>query len=206
MSSHPVLALFLEESINKLLCLDEVALASFSQLHGKIICFELVGIPLTLYFIPNQIGELQVFTELEAEANCTLKGSPIDLLAATDKETSTKQLFEERVVISGDTNLAHDFSKVLSALDIDWEEPLSKITGDTIAHLLGRKLRPAKRYHDKQSGFFQQNVAEYLVEEKQLLAHKFETEIFSKGVEKIRDDVDRIEARINRLFLQGENA
>ena len=43
------------------------------------------------------------------------------------------------------------------------------------------------------------NVREYLQEESRDAPSRYEVEQFSAGVSTLRDDVDRIEARLNRL-------
>lgn len=204
--TNTALLLVLETSVNAVLKMDELATESLARFHGKVICFDLTGLALKLYFIPDQKGLLQVFADHEEEPDCTLTGSPVDLLMARDKTTSTKQLFDERIKITGNTDLAHRFSQTLASLDIDWEEQLSRVTGDVIAHELGNKARAARRYQEKQSGLWQQNLVEYLVEEKQLTPNRYEAEEFSDQIDQTRDDVERLEARINRLLSRREKS
>jgi ubiquinone biosynthesis protein UbiJ len=189
----------LERSINAVLALDPVALERLAALHGRCIALALEGLDLTLYFVPAQDGRLQVMRQVEGEPDCTLAGSPVDLVRASDKRAGPAQLFAGRVRIDGDARTAQRFSEALADLDIDWEEQLSQLLGDVAAHQVGRGLRAmlaqARRMRDSSS----QNLAEYLTEEARLLPHRYEIDEFLAEVDTLRDDVERLEARINLL-------
>jgi ubiquinone biosynthesis protein UbiJ len=51
-----------------------------------------------------------------------------------------------------------------------------------------------------------QNIAEYLGHERQDLVPRLEGEQFLRGVDALREDVDRLDARINLLFQQRGGA
>jgi ubiquinone biosynthesis protein UbiJ len=51
-----------------------------------------------------------------------------------------------------------------------------------------------------------QNIAEYLGHERQDLVPRGEGEQFLRGVDALREDVDRLDARINLLFRQRGGA
>ena len=119
-------------------------------------------------------------------------------------QDSENALFSGDVEIVGDTEAGQQFNQTLQQLDIDWEEHLSHITGDVIAHQLGRGLRGLLRWGRQVEDSLLQDTAEYLEEEKLLVATKFEVEAFNRDVDVIRNDIERLQARIQRL--QGEAA
>ena len=199
MSTRDLALATLESSINALLRLDPFAREKLARHHGKVIGIHLRGPEITLYFIPDQKGELQLLGSIEGEPDALLSGSPLDLLRSGDKEQGSRQLFAGRVSISGDTGLAHDFGATLGNLDIDWEEQLSKLTGDIIAHQLGNSVRHAAYWAKKTGARLESDLGEYLVEEARLLPHPLEVEDFISQVDQIREATDRLEARIRLL-------
>ena len=60
------------------------------------------------------------------------------------------------------------FSALLGELDIDWEEELSRYTGDVVAHTLCSGARQARRFVGRELCRSQRQVAEYLTEEARL--------------------------------------
>jgi ubiquinone biosynthesis protein UbiJ len=50
-----------------------------------------------------------------------------------------------------------------------------------------------------------QNVSEYLQEESRTVPSRYETDVFRKQVETLRDDVARFEARLKRFEAEREN-
>ncbi|MES9966321.1 MAG: SCP2 sterol-binding domain-containing protein [Sedimenticola sp.] len=188
----------LEEAVNRYLALDPDAQAEMVKLYGKVIAFELVGLGQTLYLVPSP-NRLQVLALYEDEADCTLRGTPLALSRMGDPKGSTDQLFAGQVEISGDTELAHRFGKILAAMDIDWEEQLSHYTGDIIAHEVGNLFRTAGQWGERTIRTLGLDLQEYLQEEIRLLPVKPEIDHFLKSVDTLRNDVERMEARINRL-------
>jgi ubiquinone biosynthesis protein UbiJ len=103
------------------------------------------------------------------------------------------------VEISGDAELGQQFSEILEALDIDWEEHLSHFTGDLVAHKLGNVVRGALSWGRQTVDTLGQDVAEYLQEESETVPNQDEAEGFMSQVDVLRTDVDRMEARVKRL-------
>ena len=194
----------LERAINALLALDPVARERLAGLHGKTVRIQLSGIDLTIHVVPGHDGRVRLLGSIEGEPDATLTGSPLDLVRASDKEQGHAQLFAGNVRVDGDTGVAQRFSDALGGLDIDWEEQLSKLTGDVFAHELGRGLRGARRESERVGRSMRDNLSEYLTEEARVLPHRYEVEDFIVDVDALRDDADRLEARIARLEKQKE--
>ena len=189
----------LEQGLNRLIGLDPEARRRLAVLHGRVVCIDLRGTGIRLYFVPGHDGRLQVLGSLEGEPDCTLSGSPFDLMRAGDSTDGASQLFSGRVTIEGDTSTAHRFSEAMAALDVDWEEQLSRLTGDIAAHEIGRGVRALLREAERIGRSSRENLSEYLTEEARLLPHRFEVEDFLAEVDRLRDDTERLEARIDLL-------
>jgi ubiquinone biosynthesis protein UbiJ len=194
----------LEQAINRLLDMDPAVCGQLAALHGRTVRIDLSGTGIALNFVVGHDGHLQLLGRIEDEPDATLAGSPFDLLRAGDKSQGAAQLFGGQVRIEGDTRVGQRFSQALADLDIDWEEQLSHITGDIPAHEIGRALRTllgdARRVRQSAGD----NLSEYLTEEARLLPHRFEIEHFLEDVDTLRDDVDRLEARIMLLEKPGK--
>lgn len=199
MSTRDLILAGIEQSINGLLQMDPGAGKKLAVLHGRVVAIHFRGIELTLFFVPDQRGRLQVLGNMENPPDATLSGSPLDLLRSGDQKTGAAQLFGGRVSIDGDAHLAHKFGAILSGLDIDWEEQLSRITGDIIAHQTGRTVRAAADRGRYKLNLLEQDLSEYLTEEARLLPHPYEVEEFVQRVDELRDDVERLEAHLSRL-------
>lgn len=194
----------LERSINALIALDPDAGQQLAGLHGKTVRIAFFGIGLHLDFTPGADGRVQLLGSLEGEPDATLSGSPLDLLRASDKAGGHAQLFAGHVRIDGDTGVAQRFSEALAGLDIDWEEQLSRVTGDIAAHEIGRGVRAARHEGERIADSARDNLSEYLTEEARLLPHRYEIADFLDAVDVLRDDSERLEARIALLEQAGD--
>lgn len=187
----------LEAAVNRYLGLDPDAKRKIAELHGRVVGVELSGIG-TLYLVPGPEG-LQITTQHEGEPDCTLQGSALDLIRMSRSEDSAEHLFAGRVSIAGDSELGHRFGKILGAMDIDWEEQLSRITGDVVAHEMGKGARAMVNWGRVTADTAGKNLQEYLQEEVRLLPTRYEAEEFLTGVDTLRDDVERLQTRVERM-------
>jgi ubiquinone biosynthesis protein UbiJ len=88
---------------------------------------------------------------------------------------------------------------LLKAAQPDIEEELSRLIGDVAAHQVGKLARGALSFGKGLGDTFAQNVAEYLQEESRDAVTRIEVDEFVSAVDKLRDDVERAEARMNRI-------
>lgn len=188
----------LEQLLNRAIRLDPETPSRLTPMHGRVIELQLTGTGLSLFLIPEPQG-IQLLSAFDGEPDCTLRGTPLDLARMRGSRKSADQLFSGAVEIEGDTQLAHRFGEFLAGLDIDWEEQLSKLTGDLIAHEVGNLARGLLDWGDRQTRTFEQNLQEYLQEELRLLPSRLEVEPFLAEVDQLRDDSERLAARIKRL-------
>ncbi|MEE9358743.1 ubiquinone biosynthesis accessory factor UbiJ [Candidatus Vondammii sp. HM_W22] len=188
----------LEEAFNRYIALDQAAAEQLLQLHGQVIAFDVVGLGLALYLIPGP-GGLQILSEYEGTPDCRLRGTPIALAHMGNLQANSEQLFSGTVEISGDTELAHQFGKIIGGMEGDWEELLSHYTGDIVAHEVGKLFRSTGHWGRRSMDTLGLDVQEYLHEELRLLPVKLEIEAFMNDVDTLRDDGERLQARTDRL-------
>jgi len=196
------LAAALETALELYLKQDPDALRRCTVLEGKVIALEFTGLDLSLYFIPGTNGIL-VAGHYEGEVDTRLRGSPFGFakLMLGSRENA---LFEGAVEIQGDTEAGQQFQDILSTVDWDWEEQLSQVTGDVIAHQTGNLARKATQFINDSRSTLQQDVSEYLQEEARLLPGRIELGYFLEEVDQVRSDIDRLSARVERLLQTYE--
>jgi ubiquinone biosynthesis protein UbiJ len=188
----------LEAAINRYIALDPEGAARLAQLQGRLICIELKGFGTRLYLIPA-VDRLQVFGAYEGEPDCLLRGTPLALARMGLAERKEDQLFGGEVEVEGDTRLAQEFGAFITGLEVDGEEQLSRLVGDPVAHQVGEGLRSMGQWGRRSADTLTQDLKEYLQEEARLLPTDYEVHAFLDRVDTLRDDVERLAARIERL-------
>ena len=193
----------IETAFNAWLKLDGETLSRFAELDGKIIRFHITGLDLNLYFLPATSG-IQVLGSYPDEeqggiVDATIHGSPIALIRLSTSDNAGETMLKSDVEIEGDMHVAEKFSAILRDVNIDWEELLSKLVGDIVAHQAGQATRNVTGWLKDTREAMQQNTAEYLSEESGLAPAEAEINEFVEQVDDIRMDVDRLEARIKLL-------
>ncbi len=101
--------------------------------------------------------------------------------------------------VEGDMELAAAISHVVTNLRWDFEEDLSRIVGDMAAHRVGEGARRFSTWPGDAAGSAARGVAEYLTEESHVLATPLQVEEFTKDVDDLRDAVERLDKRMDRL-------
>lgn len=110
----------------------------------------------------------------------------------------------QEVHVDGDTALARDILYVAQNLRWDVEEDLSRFVGDVAAH---RMVRAGNDFHHWQRAtttHLARSAAAYWTDEQPLIANKTDIERFNCEVDVLRDDVARIEKRIQHLTARAE--
>ncbi len=93
--------IWLGAMINRYLSLDPEVTEKLSALEGKVIAVEITGVDKTLYFLPHQAG-MDVVEQYEADADTTLKGSPVALLKMSMSKDVAPLMLKGEVEIEGD--------------------------------------------------------------------------------------------------------
>ena len=190
--------LIIETLVNRYLALDPEMLDKMEAFSGKVIKLEITGVDKVLYMLPGSNG-MQVMTEYEGDADTVLRGTPISLFKMGLASNTAKILLTGEVEISGDTRLGHQFKSVFSQMDIDWSEPLAELVGDSFAYQLHRSGKQMSTWGKGAVESFSRSFSEYLQEESRDVVTETELNIFNADVDRLRDDVDRLHAKINVL-------
>ncbi len=131
-------------------------------------------------------------------ADATVSGTPLSLLAML-RGDPTSRLQGGTVSIRGDAEVAKGFERLLQHAHPDLEEELARFVGDGPAYHAARLARGVLQWGRQAADSFARNVGEYLQEEGRDVPARAELEHFLGGVDRLREDVDRAEARLKLL-------
>ncbi len=194
----------IEKAINRYLSFDTEKAAELEALEGKCIQINLSKPEFNAYCLPMG-GGVQIETEWSQAADVTINTTLSGLLKLSRSDNPATAISAGDVEIEGDLRLAQKFADTLAGIDFDWEQQLSKYSGDFLANRIGMFVREGSKWLQQTGTNLRTDTAEYLTEESDILPTKVEIEQFSSEVENLRDAVDRLEARINRINEQGRS-
>jgi ubiquinone biosynthesis accessory factor UbiJ len=167
-----------------------------SELDGKILAVDVRGV--TRILVRSSGALLHVTHDAAAVADAEVSGSPLSLLALAGQSPEAV-LQKGAVEMRGDADIARNYRELAHLLMPDLEEELSLAIGDVPAHQLGRLARAVFGWSRQTASTAARNVAEYLAHERADLVPRAEADQFTSGVDRLREDVDRLEARIKQL-------
>jgi ubiquinone biosynthesis protein UbiJ len=185
----------LENVLNRGLPRSPRARQLCAELAGRKVAIEVPGVVRVLV---ESTGSALSVTRSDAAADAEISGGVLGLLTlAGDSPDAVLQ--RRGVDMRGDTEVAGRFREIARLLQPDLEEELSLVVGDVPGHQLGNMARAASTWGRHAIGTTVRNVFEYLAHESGDLVSRNEGEQFLRGVDALREDVDRLEARLNLL-------
>ena len=165
-----------------------------ARLDGKLVAIRVRDTALAGYFEIER-GRLNLTTNSDGEPDVVITGSLVALALMAGEDA----IRDGSLDLSGDAATAQAFQQLLTHARPDIEEELSAVIGDTAAHGLGEFARAVGRWASETRSIMGDNVREYLQEESRDVPSRYEVEQFSRQVNQLRDDVDRLAARVRRL-------
>lgn len=103
------------------------------------------------------------------------------------------------VDVSGNARLASEVMLLVRHLRWDVEEDLSRLVGDAAAHRLAQAGRDFAAWQADAAQRLAQSFADYATEEKRVLVRRGELSALGAGVARLRDALERLAKRIDRL-------
>ncbi len=184
----------LEALLNRTLADSTTATNLCRKLEGRVLALNVTGLALSIY-CRSDGQKLALSTTHAGKPDASISGSPLALLGLVTKAPES-QIRSGVVRIEGDAEAAQSFQNLLKVARPDLEEELSHLVGDVAAYQIGSMARGALSFGQKAARTFGQNLTEYLQEESRDLPTRLEVNEFTAGVDRIRDDVERVEARL----------
>jgi ubiquinone biosynthesis protein UbiJ len=174
--------------INHLLSQNDWMQTLLIDHQHKVIAIEISR--LKIIFKVNERGLLQALDESE-EFDCIIK------LTLNDFINQLVNNNNGNISIEGDLDLANQVSQVLKKVEWDVEEDLSKYIGDIPAIHSTKILKKVVTNSKKNIVNIASTLLEYWQEENQILTKKTDVENFNSEVDKIVEDTERFEAKMN---------
>jgi len=185
----------LENLLNRGLPRSPRARELTAALGGKSVALEVGGLA---HLHLASTGVTLAVSATPAEADATLSGGPLAILALLGPDAQGA-LRRGALEITGDAEVAQQFQELLKLLRPDAEEELALFIGDVPAHELARGLRLAGGLTRRAAATAVANAAEFFAHERADLVPRQEGEQFLRGVEALREDLDRLEARLELI-------
>ncbi len=184
-----------ERLLNRHIAASSRARGLLKDLAGRSMELRFAATPLRLRLTAAADG-ISVRPADEEPADAIIEGTPLSFarLATGDP---TQSIRAGGMELHGDAEIAEGFRKLFAAARPDLEEELSRLTGDVAAHYLANFARGAVSFGRRARDTLARNVAEYLTEESRDLPARIEVEEFLAGVDRLREAVDRLDARLN---------
>jgi ubiquinone biosynthesis protein UbiJ len=153
--------------------------------------------PLELRATVTDTGEL-VAAAVDVGADVAIDVTPGLLLrGATGDESAWRS-----ARVAGDTEFASTIDDLRRNLAWDYEEDLSRVFGDIAAHRLANAARGFDRWARSALLDGAKAVAEYVTHERPVVAPVESIATFNREVDRVRDDVERLEKRLELIQRQ----
>lgn len=168
-----------------------------AKLDGTVIAVRVTNTALAAWFIAHE-EELELRTDYDGEPDVLISGSLLTL-ARMAGAPGLGALRDGSLELTGDAHRAEQFQRMLAFAKPDFEEELANVVGDVAAHRVGEMFRGIGKWGRDARSTMGANIREYLQEESRDTPSRYEVERFTAQVGHLRDDVERLAARIERL-------
>ncbi len=198
MSALSFITPFISEAGCQLLQSDPTTLERLGELDGKVIALDFESTGLTLYMFPTLAG-IRLRNDWDGEIDVHMKGTPSELLKMGLAGKTPITPGKINIKLEGDLHVGQQFKKILDDMQIDWEELLSQHIGDIAAHHTSRFISGIHKRIRNAIKATATNGSEYLRFEAEILPAAWRIDEFIAEVDEIREDVDRLSMRVQRL-------
>jgi ubiquinone biosynthesis protein UbiJ len=191
----------LQSILNRNIAASRAAREACRRLSGKTLSIELTGAPdraLAKFLLSCEEERILIGSNKEATIAARVSGTPFAYLSLIGPQGDLA-LRSGGVHIEGDAEVAQNFRELFRSARPDLEEELARVFGDVIAHQMGNLARGAGHAAQRIAKTLALNVSEYLQEESRDVVPRLELEEYAGAIDKLRDDVERLEARLVTL-------
>ena len=195
----PLAGRALEAALNRALALDPETRDGLRALDGQRIVLHVEQPPLALQVRVEgerlAVGPVDATVEPDLNVRSTLRTlvSQLPMFRRDDAPPVG------RLHMSGDAELARRLQRLAQRFDPDWQQPFVAVFGDVlgvqIANTVARALRQARHAGRNLA----ETAAEYVTEESRDVVGREELNAFHDDVDGLRDDVERLVARVARM-------
>ncbi|MDX1516773.1 MAG: SCP2 sterol-binding domain-containing protein [Woeseiaceae bacterium] len=168
-----------------------------AELAGSVAAVRVANTSLAMYFTFGD-ESVSLTSVPPRDPDIAISGSLLTLgrVAASGDPESIRDGSLEFI---GDVYKAQAFQRLLRYAKPDLEEELSGVIGDSAAHGFGQFARGIRDWTRRATATMGENLRDYLQEESRDVPSRYEADRFARDVGKLRDDVERLAARIEKL-------
>ena len=212
-SLKPLAGRTLEAALNRALSLDPEIRDGLRALDGRSVALHVAAPDLALQVSVVgdrlQVGPVASDKQPDLSIRSTFAGLISQLPALMGSGLMGSGLRNDnappigKLRIEGDADLARRLQRLAERFDPDWQQPFASVFGDVVGVQIANALRAGLRHARDAGGAFASNAAEYVTEESRDVVGRDELNAFHDDVDHVRDDVERLAARIARLAGVG---
>ncbi|MFO7703972.1 MAG: SCP2 sterol-binding domain-containing protein [Halopseudomonas sp.] len=187
-----------QRSLAAALLRDPLTARRLAQLDGKVILIQAREPEWALYLLPGAQG-IELLASSDRLPDCTLS-APSRLLARLMVSNQRQRLLQEPALqLSGDSQVLVSLQNALGDLQLDGEAELARWIGPVAGHAVAQMLRSGREWAGQAQHSLGRSLSEYLTEEGRHLVGHTEANVSADQLHQLRLDLDRLEARLNRL-------
>jgi ubiquinone biosynthesis accessory factor UbiJ len=198
-SLKPLAGRTLEAALNRALALDPDTRDGLRTLDGRSVALHVAAPKLALQVRVNgdrlEVGPVDGAAEPDLSVRSTL-GALVSQLPFFRNDNAPPV---GKLRIEGDADLARRLQRLAERFDPDWQQPFASVFGDVLGVQIANAFAAGLRHARDAAGNFATNAAEFVTEESRDVVARDELNAFYDDVDTLRDDVERIAARLARL-------
>ncbi len=204
-SLKPLAGRTLEAELNRALALDPDTRDALRMLDGRSVAVHVAAPALALQ-VTVAGDRLKVGPVAGNEADLSVRSTLGGLIAQLPFFRNDNAPPVGKLRIEGDADLARRLQRLAERFDPDWQQPFTAVFGDVVGVQVANAMRGALQHLREAGGALAANAAEYVTEESRDVVGRDELNAFFDDVDTLRDDVERIAARVSRLAGAGLRA
>ena len=207
----PLAGRALEAALNRAVALDPDTRDALQPLDGRsvVLALDAAETPLAMRLLvegdrlrvgpvdAEQTPDLAVRSTLGGVLSFGMQSLLPKLLGKRDDDEAAVPV--GRMRIEGDAELARRLQRLAERFDPDWQQPFTAMFGDVLGVQIANGVAAALRQARVGGQKFAETAAEYLTEESRDVVPRAELDAFHDDVDTLRDDAERLAARIARL-------
>ena len=189
----------LESALNRAVALDAETRAALPALDGRTVALQLENPSLALSIRVNgerlKVGPVEDADRADLSVRSTLAGIVGQLPFMRGRNAAPLGALR----VEGDAELARRLQRMAERFDPDWSLPFARVFGDVLGVQIANALAAGLRGTREFARGFAQDSADFLTEESRDVVGKEELRAFHSDVDQLRDDAERLQARVDRL-------
>ncbi|RPE74693.1 ubiquinone biosynthesis accessory factor UbiJ [Vulcaniibacterium tengchongense] len=197
----PLAGRALEAALERALALDPDTRAGLRALEGRRLALHLAAPPLALQ-LRVEDARLRVGPLDDAAPDLSVRATLGGLLAQLPALAGLRDDAAPapgKLRIEGDADLARRLQRLAERFDPDWQQPFAQAFGDVLGVQIAEAFAAAFRHARDAAGALARASAEYVTEESRDVVARDELHAFCDDVDALRDDAERLAARVARL-------